>query len=459
MNSFNKIRNGKRNLKLPSFSLLIIVLILVLSSCKQKPEPYSILEFTGDESVMNYSKSLYMFSHTPDSANPAALIASDGDMICYGDKFFIFRKSQGNKFNVKSTSEGGYINSKLTCLELRKSDKMIQWFKNMNTTDLSALEFIKIDTLIPEAYYPYLTDLARLKPGIGLCYDGDLNDISVIVKIFNPKYLLGNIISVTDNKLLSGLTNLELLVAEIDDSVSTGPLPVMPALKHLFLTKANYKAVMNDNFLSGNRSVERVTIMESEKIDLSLLKPLNNLKELVIFNFDTIENFELLKNHVNLEVLAIVGDKSHYHYINEILPGIRWMTFSPNVVQGDFNFFIENHPNLEVAEILDNDTISSLSSLAKLKNLYGLTVTDTLTDLSSIKSLRNLKYLSLPSYVLKDKTVKDDLQKLLPRTRIVANEGFCLGSGWLLLVFPLIILFSFLSRKRFFDAHNTVQRR
>ena len=124
------------------------------------------------------------------------------------------------------------------------------------------------------------------------------------------------------------------------------------------------------------------------------------------------------------------------------------MTFSPDVTQGDFDSFICRHPDLEVAEILNNDTISSFAPLLKLKNLYALTVTDTLTDLASVKALKNLKYLSLPSDVLDDKLVREELEKLLPDTRIVANEGFCLGSGWLLLLVPLVLFFRFFSGRK-----------
>jgi hypothetical protein len=327
----------------------------------------------------------------------------------------------------------------------------------MKTADVSALEFLKIDSAIPEDYYPYLNDLAEIKPRIGLYYEGDLKDLSRLIKLFNPRYLIGEINHESDFGLLSGLTNLELLVVALNDSVNTGPLPAIPSLKHLFITKVNDKLVLNDKFLAENKSLERMTIMEAKRIDCSLLNPLNNLKELVIGNFDTIVRSDLIKNHTNLELLSVIGDKSEYDPVPDGLESIRWMTFSTDITQDAFNSFINNHLNLEVAEILKNDKISSLSPLLKLKNLYGLIVSDTLTDLASVKSLKNLKYLSLPANVLKDKSMKDDLQKLLPGTRIVANEGFCLGSGWLLLIVPLVLIFSLVARKKSLKADCQAQ--
>jgi hypothetical protein len=103
-------------------------------------------------------------------------------------------------------------------------------------------------------------------------------------------------------------------------------------------------------------------------------------------------------------------------------------------------------------EIFKNDTIHSLQPLLKLPKLFGLTVMDTITDIATLKQLTNLKYLSLPADCLKDTLVKADLHKSLPNTRIVANEGFCLGSGWLLLLIPLILGIRFLTvRKKQMD--------
>jgi hypothetical protein len=452
----NNLRHRKGIFHKPITCPFLFILVLLIISCQPKHEPYSILEFTGNDAVMNYSKSLYMYSQKADSINPTALLAGEGDLICYGDEFFVYRKSLGNKFQIKISNEGGYINGKITTLNLAKSETVMPWFKQMKTTDLSALEFIKIDSAVPEKYYPYLTDLASIKPGIGLYYDGDINDISRMIKLFNPRYLVSEIIYGSDFKLLSGLTNLEILVTTLNDSVNTGPLPAMPRLKHIFLSKGDEKVVLDDKFLSENKLLERMTFADSKRIDFSLLKPLVNLKELVLCNFDTIENFDLINNHVNLEVLSIISEESGYIPVSDGLQNLRWMTFSPDVTQSAFDSFINNHLDIEIAEIFSNDTISSLSPLLKLRNLYGLTITDTLTDLASVKSLKNLRYLSLPSSVLEDKSVKEDLQKMLPDTRIVANEGFCLGSGWLLLIVPLVLCFSFLSQKRFRRVHNSV---
>jgi hypothetical protein len=123
------------------------------------------------------------------------------------------------------------------------------------------------------------------------------------------------------------------------------------------------------------------------------------------------------------------------------------MAFSSDVAQEEFNSFVDMHPNLEVIELIKNDMIRGLQSLSKLSKLSGLTVTDTVTDIASIKTLRNLKYLSLPADFLEDPISKAEIQKSLPDTRLAANEGFCLGSGWLLLLIPLVLMIRFFDRQ------------
>jgi hypothetical protein len=124
------------------------------------------------------------------------------------------------------------------------------------------------------------------------------------------------------------------------------------------------------------------------------------------------------------------------------------MTISHGVTQQEFDTFTLSHPRIEIIEVIGNDTISNLQSLTKLNNLYGLTIMDTVTDLATVKTLKNLKYLSLPLILLEDSIKKAELQRELPDTRIVANEGFCMGSGWLLLLFPIVLILRFFAVRK-----------
>ena len=426
-------------------------MIFLVPSCKEKPLPWSILEFSGKGSVMNYSKSPLLMSYESDSANPTALIARDGDLLMLNDNgVFYYRGMVGQKkFQFKSTDEADYINGKIVSVNISKKKNMIPWLSQLNSTDLSKLDFLRVDTLITDDHMPWLTELAKTKPEIGLgYYGGELKDISRLFKLFNPRFIIGGTIYQKDYNILSGLDNLELLLVSLEDSVSISPLPPMPRLKQLILGDMKNEVMLTNDLLINNKQIEKLTIVNSHTFNFSLISPLVNLKELIINGSDTIENSDLIKNHRHLEVLSIISKA--FKISNEVnnLPEIRWMSFSSDITQNEFNSFLEKHPDLEVAEIIKNDTISSLKSLLNLKKLYGLTITDTLTDYASIKSLKNLKYLSLPDKFMDDSIKKAEIKGLLPDTKIVANQGFCLGSGWLLLLIPLTLIFSSLRSLR-----------
>jgi hypothetical protein len=427
-------------------------LILFFTSCTSRPEPYSILEFAGEdiEFISNYSKSGFLLYSQSDSLNPAAVVGSTGDLFAYGeDDIFIYNDtSSQNRFLFEYANRIQKVNDKINTISIPDNDDMIPWFKNMNGMDFSALQFIQFDSEMPEVYLPYLTELAEIKPDAGLYFTDNFKDMAGLLKIFKPRYIVGPTLSRSDYDMMSGLTHLEILMVSLEDSVINDPLPSMPELKQLFLTDLGKNDAITNNFLINNKQIERVFIQKPGVLDFSILKPLRNLKELVVSESDTIINFDLINDHKKLEVLSLGYVEMDFNPALIRLPSLRWITFSSNVTQEEFNSFVGTHPDLEIIQLIANDTISSLQALSKLSKLYGLTITDTVTDIASIKTLRNLKYLSLPGDFLDDSGKKAELQESLPGTRIAANDGFCLGSGWLLLLIPLVLITRFFAGRK-----------
>lgn len=430
-------------------SIFIIGMIVIIVSCNDKPKDYSVLEFTGAGEVSNYSKSFFKVLNESDSLNPTALLAGNCDLIVFGNNTFLYyREPSDKRFSIKTRDEAEYINEKLFSLNIPDNDDMIPWFENMKNSDFSDLESINFNSKIQDKYLPYLSEIAKLKPSPGIGFSGDMKDMKELLRIFNPVFIVGPSAYADDLNLLTGLSNLELLVVSLKDTIYSDPLPSIPGMKQLFLIDIDADVRLGEDFLTLNRQVEKLVVQKSGIFDFVLLKPLSNLKELTVNGFDTVVNAEFIKDHKNLELLSVTGENFTYDQSFNELNNIRWISFSQEVSQNDFNQFIGFHPGLEVVEILRNETIKNLQPLSKLRNLYGLTISDTLTDLTTIKTLRNLRYLSLPESWLKDTLKKSDLQKSLPATRIVSNEGFCLGSGWLILIFPLVLLTGIFARRK-----------
>jgi hypothetical protein len=437
-----------RFLRRYSFFPLYVVLILFFTSCTDRSEPYSILEFIGTDNVNNYSKSPLLYFNKSDSVNPTAIMGSRGDLFNFSEYIFLYNDSSSqNRFLIKYIDSVLYVNNKIYSIEIPNNDDMIPWFKNMKEKDFSSLQFINFNTWIPGNYLPHLAELAKIRPDAGLNFSGNFGEMAGLFKIFNPRYITGPALHRSDYDILQGLTNLEILMVTLGDSVINDPLPALPSMKQIFLMGMKEDVVITNDLLINNKQIERVIIEKSGSLDFAILNPIANLKELVVTGSDSILNFDLINGKKKLEVLSITGDELDYNAARISLPSLRWMTFSSNVTQEEFNTFVETHPYLEIIGLIANDTISNLQALSKLSKLSGLTVTDTVTDISSVKTLRNLKYLSLPGKFLDNTVNKAEIQKSLPDTRIVANEGFCLGSGWLLLLIPLVMIIKFLGRQ------------
>ncbi len=446
MKDFNMRHRSHRIFFLTTF---FGVLILVFASCTGKPEQYSILEFSGTGNVSNYSKSFLLMLNKSDSVNPTPLLAGNGDIIAFDEKIFVYdNTSPQTIFLLENNDSALYINGKLNSFDIPNNNKMIPWIKNLSGTDLSSLQFISFDSEMPDDYLPLLTKLAEMKPDAGLYFEGDFAEMTKLLKIFKPRYIAAPSLVRSDFDMLSKITGLEILMVSLEDSVITDPLPALPSLKQIFLSNIGKDVTLSDNFLANNRQIERLIIQRNGSIDFALLKPLENLKELVVSGVGAIMNLDQVNSHKKIEVLSVTGEELVYDPAMIKLPDLRWMAFSSNVTQEEFSSFINAHPGLEVIEVIKNSKIGDFQPLSKVRMLNGLTVTDTVKDITSIKTLTNLKYLSMPDKFLNDKAMKAELQKSLPGTRISANEGFCLGSGWLFLLIPLVFVLRLFGKSR-----------
>ncbi|HBZ20688.1 MAG TPA: hypothetical protein DEO60_06145 [Bacteroidales bacterium] len=427
---------------------MLFVLIIFINSCTSKPEPYSVLEFTGTEGINNLSKSYLLMLHEPDSINPALIMGSKGDLFWCDEYIFEYNNSIAQKkFKLANTDTFLYVNDKIYSINIPVKNDTTPWFNALRNYDFSELQFINVKSEFPDSYSKDLTALAEIKPDAGIFLQGDFSDMTELLEIFNPRIIAGTSLTGNDYDQLSRLTKLEVLMITLKDSLITDPLPFMPELKQLILTELDKDVVLPENFLVNNKQIERIIIQTSGSLDISLLNPLDNLKELVLNVSHEVINPDLLNHHTKLEVLSVTGDELIYDPDLVSIPGLRWIAFSSNVTQDEFNSFIDNHAGLEVIELIRNDTIGSLQALKKLRNLYGLALNEAVTDIATIKTLNSLKYLSLPHDFLADPERNADIKRSLPDTRIGANEGFCLGSGWLLLLIPLVLILSFFGRR------------
>ena len=104
---------------------------------------------------------------------------------------------------------------------------------------------------------------------------------------------------------------------------------------------------------------------------------------------------------------------------------------------------------LQVVELIGCTEIEDLAPLQSLQSLNTLVLHLEKEQLTMLDSLEQLEFVVLTNEVFNDNPewIKE-LRAALPDSKIVPGSGLCLGSGWLLLLLPFILIFRYLFRHK-----------
>ena len=428
---------------------------------------YHYLQLNGSNGVANYSVSSQMYFADRDSLHWPLLSVATGDFIDLGGfNFYIFDKHQDHTIDFQYRDSLTYINEKLSSITWSDTTDMLPFFKEMKDKNIEHLQSLNFSVPLPESYYPYLEKIARKNPKIGLYVtirmpDNDSltiadkvmkergeKDFNWLLDKFNPTWIIVNL-DYDHLKLLAKAKSCSLLYLDLsNDSAKTGNLPVMPALKQLFISVDNDEYPLSTSFLSLNPQIESLSYEVEDNPDLGFLKYANNLTKLQISHFDTLVDLRQIRHLKNLDRLILDGSQ-----VNDIsglkeFSHITWLGLPVSITQSAFDTIMEQHSSLEVISFNSGIKVDDLHSLAGMKNMHTLLIGgDSMHHMKNLDQLNQLELLSIPQKNFKDLSYIHALQKALPDTTLVPNSGLCLGSGWLLLIIPMALMARFVLHK------------
>lgn len=434
-------------------AFLIAVVVWVFDRYRSEKR-FAVVKLYGEGPALNLSKNYNFSSFSPGKKNKGAILAEEDDLLALNNTFTYFNNVKNDSLEVNDKGDSlVFVNGKINTIIISDSANLLPWFRSRNDADLSGLETISFSSKIPAGYIPYLKEIARLKPTTSLVFEEDdsstlLDDYTRQADLFSPRFIK---VSITQDKfnLLSQWQNTECLYLDLLDSLVTAPLPAMPALKECILYADNIKSIA-PSFFNNNPQLKKVSILASIP-DYSLLQPLPNLQELAINNQERVADMEALTNKLNkLTVLIVSGNYTH---VDLLILGkkLRWLGLPANTSQQQLNTLATSLTSLQVLEITGSDAITNLAALQQIPSLRSLIITDTVTDKQSLYALKELRYLSLPQNNKEDSAYLLAIEKALPGCIVVPNSGACLGSGWLLLLAPLVLLSSVILRKKWMN--------
>jgi len=433
-------------------SLIFIIVIalggvsLLVKNFYSGPK-YRIVNISGIEVVCNLSKSSLMFiPYSKEGENLASPMAN-GDLLLLDDDFYFrYRDSDGLQLNF-SYDQTGLIknNDKIISLFIDEDSNVCEWIKNNESSAFKDLRSIRISGPLNESNLECLKKISEIKPdpGIYITYM-DSVFIKKLISMFDPSWLVfGGIFIIIEeevvlDELFSDLNNLELLL--ISGSYKLDFLYNIPGLNSLIIHGLDTE--VNKNFTFGKiKNLKSLSIIESDMEDLSYIGEIPGLRSLNLNTCNSLKDISQVKNFSRLKSLNLAwcDEIPDISVINSI-SSLTWLSFPPATSQETFANIVDQHPSLQVIELIVCEDIIDLSpfeSLDKIKAiaLFGVST----TDYTPLYHLKTLEYILIDEEKFEENEKEiSDLQEALPNAQII--PGACLGSGWLLLLFPIILI-------------------
>jgi hypothetical protein len=123
------------------------------------------------------------------------------------------------------------------------------------------------------------------------------------------------------------------------------------------------------------------------------------------------------------------------------MKNLAWAGLPPRISQDQFSAFLNAHQNLMILEMIQCGDISDLSPLRELTKLSALVLAGPQGNIDALRAMKSLTFLGMPGETFEESPEKiAELRRSLPKALVVPAAPLCLGSGWILLLFPIAAL-------------------
>jgi len=121
----------------------------------------------------------------------------------------------------------------------------------------------------------------------------------------------------------------------------------------------------------------------------------------------------------------------------------------PGTTQEQFATFVGTHPKLTILEMMGNEKVTDLAPLRGMKRLQGLVLGGPYEHFDVLQGLTSLRFLGISKKTW-DASPEQvaAVRKALPDALVVRVEPLCLGSGWILLLVPVLVFWLLRRRPR-----------
>ncbi len=454
MKNTSNIKNEKpkgTGLILISITIILLVLIFWLAYIFRGQENFKVLKIYGEGDITNASKYYGLVEYPASKKNFGAIVAEKEDILLFNDYKLFYDQIKEDSLIIDASSKAMiYLNCKIHTLILNSNRELLPWFNQMKDSEIADLKTLHFESDIPKEYIPYLTKIASQNPNLNLVFENNEEENTLYKYLLNtfefqPDFVYTQI-NESQLELLYNFKSAKCLFLDLTDSIVKRSLPKLEAMNQCIINGDQLQSI-SPLFFENNKQIGKLSIIAPIR-DLSAIEPLDQLSQLNIINQSVGTDLKPINNKLtNLSVLNLTGKFEGVDLI-AACKKLRWLGFPYNTTQQEFDSIIRHCKELQIVEVKQNEKLKNMTSLKQLPNLKALVITGKQLDMKPLHELQSLRYLSVGEENLTDSTAIRKLKKSLPGTIIVPNSGACMGSGWLLLLLPLTIIFILLIKNK-----------
>lgn len=438
-----------------------ISIVWIISGCSSPVNPdVDILEIEGISWACNVTTSYAVFGSLSEAEEPLKVVlpASEGDLLyMFRDElqfYYRYHEEDGPTLTVRFDTLDAVtasLNGALNYMELTDSASL-EAFKQLSNPEIEQLSSLLISAPSSEDLLPVLKLRQDALQGIGLILETDFESevLSELFSLSLPDFVVLNSSSKLPEPAESYLfSNLELLWIDGDILSLTKLVDCCENLESLIV--ADWEPETGEMLpLAGLHKLRSLTVAESGLTSLSIIEFPESLRNLYLIGCDTLSDIHELSDLQSLQRLSLMQCSR----VKDLAPlqdlgPLQCLSFPPRITQQQFGELAAKFPQLELIELIGCPEIENLSPLQTLPHLHTLLLQLDIEQLTGLDSLTQLSTIILTDQIYNDNEqwIKD-LKASLPETTIVPGSGLCLGSGWLLLLIPFILIFRHAFRKK-----------
>ena len=441
----------------PGLPLLLVGLVL-LAGCESRHSP-RVVQVQGADEWMSISPTWGLTFSPTAEGEPTHMLLRDGDLLFVGEDGTSVPILQSDIGSLQLDYDGTKVTLAGTVVTLETdSAQGWDWLSNATPAEMASLRMISTQGELTPEQISLLEETALQNPELNLTIEHE-ETLPQLLRLFDPVTLVLGDATIDEEReaLLAQEENLKTLWISGDEVSDLSFLRQIPNLETLFL--AGWDPDEIGPLPDSLPSLNSIIVFFPEMEDLNSLGDQPRLEELTLFGCELAEDsatldLSALARHPKLETLCLRFCPAADLSALELLPHLSWLALPMSTTQEQLEQVVRTHPDLSVLELIEPEGISDLTPLTELKDLKALLVGSTAPP-DPLYSMDNLEYLAVvvendeaPSF---GEDVLPRLQAELPGvvvTRVDPLE-FCLGSGFILLLIPMVgVAWWMIRRKR-----------